>query len=108
MAIWYNTSATERKEIRYFLTTYENNVDEMYLAREVIENPTTNPKRVYCESYGAQKNCSPESIVPYASDFQVVFKNANGNPLSPVCANKASVSQAAPSTPSCSTAGIAE
>ena len=90
LAIWYNTPATDRynlkrTEIRYFLTRYENNVNEMYLAREVIENPTTNPKRVYCESYSAQKNCSPESIVPYASDFQVVFIDKDGNEVRNVC-----------------------
>ena len=104
LVIWYNTSPTERLRIRYFLKKYSTGSD-MFLAREVVENPTNSPKLRYCERYSSQKNCEPQSIVPFVTDFQVVFKDANGNELRPVCANKAPVSQAAPST-SCSAAGI--
>ena len=35
----------------------------------------------------------------------MVLKDINGNEITPVCADKVNVSNAAPSTPSCSTAG---
>jgi len=106
LVIWYNTSPTERLRIRYYLKKYPAGKD-MFLAREVVENPTNSPKLRHCQRYTSQKNCEPQNIVPFVTDFQVVFNDQNGNPLSLVCADKASVSQAAPSTPSCSTAGIA-
>ena len=92
LAIEYNTSPTDRVEIRYYLIAYDrNNLKEangrisFYLAREVIENPTTNPKRVYCKKYRNQTNCAPIMITPFVSDFQVVFKDENGKELSDVC-----------------------
>ena len=94
LAIEYNTSPTDRVEIRYYLIAYDrNNLKEangrisFYLAREVIENPTTNPKRVYCESYKNQTDCAPIMITPFVSDFQVVFKDVNGKELNDVCFN---------------------
>ena len=77
----------------------------MFLAREVVENPTNGPKLRYCERYSSQRNCEPQNIVSFVTDFQVVLKDVNGNEITPVCADKANVSNAAPSTPSCSTAG---
>ena len=94
LAIEYNTSPTDRVEIRYFLIAYDrNNLKEangrisFYLAREVIENPTTNPKRVYCKKYRNQTDCAPIMITPFVSDFQVVFKDENGKELNDVCFN---------------------
>ena len=94
LAIEYNSSPQMRKEIRYYLIAYDrNNLKEangrisFYLAREVIENPTTNPKRVYCERYKNQKDCAPIMITPFVSDFQVVFKDVNGKELNDVCFN---------------------
>ena len=108
LVIWYNTSPNERLRIRYFLKKHPTGSD-MFLAREVVENPTTgsNAKLRHCERYRTQKNCQPQNIVPFVTDFQVVFKDVNGNELRPVCADKRSVSNAAPSTPGCSTAGKA-
>ncbi len=94
LAIEYNTSPTDRVEIRYYLMAYDrNNLKEangrisFYLAREVIENPTTNPKRVYCKKYRNQTDCAPIMITPFVSDFQVVFKDVNGKELNDVCFN---------------------
>ena len=94
LALEYNTSPTDRVEIRYYLIAYDrNNLKEangrstFYLAREVIENPTTNPKRVYCKKYRNQTDCAPIMITPFVSDFQVVFKDKNGKELNDVCFN---------------------
>ena len=106
LVIWYNTSPTERLRIRYYLKKYPSSSD-FFLAREVVENPTNSPKLRHCQRYKTQKNCEPQNIVPFVTDFQVVFKDVNGNELRPVCADKKTVSNAAPSTPGCSTAGKA-
>ena len=89
LVIWYNTSPTERLKISYFLKKY-NTSNDMYLGREVIENPKV--KNSYgmgmkrnCERYRNQRNCVPQMIVPFVTDFQVVFKDVNGNELRPVC-----------------------
>jgi len=94
LALEYNTSPTDRVEIRYYLIAYDrsnlkeaNGRSTFYLAREVIENPTTNPKRVYCKKYRNQTNCAPIMITPFVSDFQVVFKDENGKELNDVCFN---------------------
>ena len=94
LALEYNTSPTDRVEIRYYLIAYDrsnlkeaNGRSTFYLAREVIENPTTNPKRVYCKKYRNQTNCAPIMITPFVSDFQVVFKDKNGKELNDVCFN---------------------
>ena len=93
LSIEYNTSATDRNEIRYYLAAYDrNNLKEangrstFYLAREIIENPTSsNPKKVFCERYWEQKNCEPNIIVNYVTDFQIVFKGSDGKELNDVC-----------------------
>jgi len=94
LAIEYNSSPTDRVEIRYYLIAYDrkslkeaNGRFSFYLAREVIENPTTNPKRVYCKKYRNQTDCAPIMITPFVSDFQVVFKDENGKELNDVCFN---------------------
>ena len=94
LALEYNTSPTDRVEIRYYLIAYDrsnlkeaNGRSTFYLAREVIENPTTNPKRVYCKKYRNQTDCAPIMITPFVSDFQVVFKDENGKELNDVCFN---------------------
>ncbi len=109
LVIWYNTSPTERLRIRYFLKKYPTGSD-MFLAREVVENPTTgsNAKLRHCERYKTQKNCQPQNIVPFVTDFQIVLNNINGNEIKPVCEKDiASVSNSAPlgRRSSCSTAG---
>ena len=94
LALEYNISPTDRVEIRYYLIAYDrsnlkeaNGRSTFYLAREVIENPTTNPKRVYCKKYRNQTDCAPIMIAPFVSDFQVVFKDENGKELNDVCFN---------------------
>ena len=58
LVIWYNTSPNERLRIRYFLKKYPTGSD-MFLAREVVENPTNGPKLRYCDNYKNQRNCQP-------------------------------------------------
>ena len=89
LTIWYNNSPQDRIQIQYFLKKYDNG-DEMYLAKDVIENPVNNPKYVYCERASVQKNCVPLNIVPYVTDFQVILRDADGKELRPVCATCAS------------------
>ena len=96
LVIWYNTSPNERLRIRYFLKKYPTGSD-MFLAREVVENPTNGPKLRYCERYSSQRNCEPQNIVPFVTDFQIVLKNIEGNEIKPVCEKDiADVSNAAP------------
>ena len=102
LALEYNTSPTDRVEIRYYLIAYDrNNLKEangrisFYLAREEIENPSINytyqgknyglGKRMNCQNLKRQKECAPIMITPFVSDFQVVFKDKNGKELSDVC-----------------------
>ena len=108
LVIWYNTSPTERLRIRYFLKKYPTGSD-MFLAREVVENPTNGPKLRYCERYSSQRNCVPQNIVPFVTDFQIVLKNSEGDEIKPVCEKDIidSVPNAAPlgRRSNCSTAG---
>ena len=82
LRIWYNTSATDRLEIRYYLK--KDNSGETYLVREMIENPVTNPKKMNCERVRTQQNCVPVTIVENATDFQVFFNDKAGNRLNNV------------------------
>ena len=50
LVLWYNTSANERLRIRYYLKKYPTG-KEMFLAREVVENPTNSPKLRYSQDY---------------------------------------------------------
>ena len=107
LVIWYNTSPNERLRIRYFLKKYPTGSD-MFLAREVVENPTSGPKFRYCERYSSQKNCEPQNLVPFVTDFQIVLKNIEGDEIKPVCEKDiAAVSNAAPlgRRSGCSTTG---
>ena len=85
LTIWYNNSPQDRIKIQYFLKKYDNG-NEMYLAKDVIENPVTNPKYFYCERASVQKNCAPLNIVPHVTDFQVILRDVDGKELRPVCA----------------------
>ena len=111
LALEYNTSPTDRVEIRYYLVAYDrNNLKEangrstFYLAREEIENPSINytyrgqnyglGKRMNCQNLKRQKECAPIMITPYVSDFQVVFKDENGKELNDVCFNDCTLQKA--------------
>lgn len=74
LAIYYNTSPSDRVRIYYRVRKYKNSED-MYLSRDVVENPVTNPKQLLLN----------EIIVPYVTDFQVVLKDIDGEELKPVC-----------------------
>ena len=74
LAIYYNTSPSDRLRIYYRVRKYKNSSD-MYLSRDVVENPVTNPKQLLLN----------EIIVPYVTDFQVVLKDIGGEELKPVC-----------------------
>ncbi len=74
LAIYYNTSPSDRVRIYYRVRKYKNSND-MYLSRDVVENPVTNPKQLLLN----------EIIVPYVTDFQVVLKDISGEELKPVC-----------------------
>ena len=76
LAIYYNTSPSDRVRIYYRVRKYKNSND-MYLSRDVTENPVTAPKDLYVN----------EIIVPYVTDFQVVLKDIDGKELKPVCIN---------------------
>ena len=65
ISIWYNSSGASVIKIKYFLKKY-NTSSDMYLAREVDGNA--------------------REIVPNVEDFQVILKDKQGRPLSPVCA----------------------
>jgi len=72
ISIWYNSSGASVTKIKYFLKKY-NTSSDMYLAREVDGNA--------------------REIVPNVEDFQVVLKDKQGRPLSPVCAVYSGCSQ---------------
>ena len=61
LRIWYNTSVSDRLEIRYYLK--KNSSGETYLVREEIQNPVRNPVKF-----------EPKTIVSKATDFQVFYK----------------------------------
>ena len=58
LRIWYNTSASDRLEIRYYLK--KDSSGETYLVREEIQNPVRNPVKF-----------KPKTIVSKATDFQI-------------------------------------
>ena len=83
LRIWYNTSATDRIEVRYYLV--KNNSGETYLVRDVYENPGfAEEKRANCERYDQQTGCAPITIIENATDFQVFFNDKDGNRLNTV------------------------
>ena len=78
LAIYYNTSPNDRVRIYYRVRKYrdDKNSEDMYLSRDVVENPNT----------ADEKSLLPnEIIVPYVTDFQVVLKDIDGKELKPVC-----------------------
>ena len=79
LAIYYNTSPNDRVRIYYRVRKYrdDKNSEDMYLSRDVVENPVTAHKQLLLN----------EIIVPYVTDFQVVLKDIDGKELKPVCIN---------------------
>ncbi len=78
LAIYYNTSPNDRVRIYYRVRKYrdDKNSEDMYLSRDVVENPDTADE---------EQLLANEIIVPYVTDFQVVLKDIDGKELKPVC-----------------------
>ena len=78
LAIYYNTSPNDRVRIYYRVRKYrdDKNSEDMYLSRDVVENPNTADEESLLPN---------EIIVPYVTDFQVVLKDIDGKELKPVC-----------------------
>ena len=74
LAVWYTTSPNDRMRVYYRPMKYKNS-NKMYLAREVVMNPVTVGTVIYDNI----------EFVPNIVDFQVVFKDKDGNELYPVC-----------------------
>ena len=74
LAVWYTTAPNDRMRVYYRPMKYQNS-SKMYLAREVVMNPVTVGTVIYDNI----------EFVPNIVDFQVVFKDKEGNELFPVC-----------------------
>ena len=74
LAVWYTTAPNDRMRVYYRPMKYQNS-SKMYLAREVVMNPVTVGTVIYDNI----------EFVPNIVDFQVVFKDKEGNELYPVC-----------------------
>ena len=76
LAVWYTTAPNDRMRVYYRPMKYQNS-NKMYLAREVVMNPVTVGTVIYDNI----------EFVPNIVDFQVVFKDKEGNELYPVCSD---------------------
>ena len=74
LAVWYTTAPNDRMRVYYRPMKYQDS-NKMYLAREVVMNPETAGTVIYDNI----------EFVPNIVDFQVVFKDKEGNELYPVC-----------------------
>ena len=74
LAVWYTTAPNDRMRVYYRPMKYQDS-NKMYLAREVVMNPVTVGTIIYDNI----------EFVPNIVDFQVVFKDKEGNELYPVC-----------------------
>ena len=74
LAVWYTTAPNDRMRVYYRPMKYQDS-NKMYLAREVVMNPVTVSTVIYDNI----------EFVPNIVDFQVVFKDKEGNELYPVC-----------------------
>jgi len=74
LAVWHTTAPNDRMRVYYRPMKYQNS-NKMYLAREVVMNPVTVGTVIYDNI----------EFVPNIVDFQVVFKDKEGNELYPVC-----------------------
>ena len=74
LAVWYTTAPNDRMRVYYRPMKYQDS-NKMYLARDVVMNPVTVGTVIYDNI----------EFVPNIVDFQVVFKDKEGNELYPVC-----------------------
>ena len=75
--IYYTPAPQIRQRIYYRPWKYQN-TNEYFLAREVVNNPIQGGQ-AFKIIYGNIE------FIPHISDFQVVFKDKDGNELVPVC-----------------------
>tara|TARA_B100000902_G_C27191865_1_gene854327 strand:- start:16 stop:930 length:915 start_codon:yes stop_codon:yes gene_type:complete len=85
LATWYTISPKERKRVFYWIVK-ERNSNDYFLARDVVINPEGHA-RGGCGSWTSAYNkpVDTELLVPHVEDFQVIFKDKDGNVLVPVC-----------------------
>ena len=84
LAVWYTISPKERKRVFYWLVK-EQNSDDYYLARDVTINPEGRQRGNCPTSNSYIKPVNQERLVPHVDDFQIIFKDKDGNVLVPVC-----------------------
>lgn len=84
LTLWYSISPKERKQVKYWITR-EQNSNDYFLARDVRINPEGR-KRGNCPTTNAYTHpIDTEMLVPHVEDFQIIFKDKDGNILVPVC-----------------------
>lgn len=85
LAVWYTISPKERKRVFYWIVK-EQNSNDYFLARDIVINPEGN-NRGSCGTWTNAYNhpVDTELLVPHVEDFQVIFKDKDGNVLVPVC-----------------------
>ena len=84
IGMMYTVTPTTRQRVYYTPKKYQNSND-FYLAREVVNNPIQGPVQIIYDNV---------EFIPYISDFQVVYKDKDGNELVPVCYDCGPVEQA--------------
>ena len=84
LAIWYSISPKERKRVFYWIVK-EQNSNDYFLARDVVINPEGR-SRGNCPTNNSYTHpVDTELLVANVEDFQVIFKDKDGNVLVPVC-----------------------
>ena len=76
LGIWYTISPKDRKRVFYWLVKYQNSNDN-FLARDVVMNSEGGPNWSH--------PVDTELLIPFVEDFQVIFKDKDGNVIVPVC-----------------------
>lgn len=84
LAMWYSISPKERKRVFYWIVK-EQNSNDYFLARDVVINPEGR-SRGNCPTNNSYTHpVDTELLVANVEDFQVIFKDKDGNVLVPVC-----------------------
>ncbi len=84
LAIWYSISPKERKRVFYWIVK-EQNSNDYFLARDVVINPEGR-SRGNCPTNNSYTHpVDTELLVANVEDFQIIFKDKDGNILVPVC-----------------------
>ena len=84
LAMWYSISPKERKRVFYWIVK-EQNSNDYFLARDVVINPEGR-SRGNCPTNNSYTHpVDTELLVANVEDFQIIFKDKDGNVLVPVC-----------------------